>query len=239
MEREKAIFAWSGGKDSSLALYKILQEDQYEVVALLTTVNRELKRISMHGVRESLLEEQAKSIGIPLLKVWIDEASYEHYEKQMESTLLQAKAEGVTTVIFGDIFLEDLREYRERNLKKVNMKAYFPLWKKDTQSLIQEFIDLKFKTITCCVNDGFFDESFVGEVIDESFVKGLPENVDPCGENGEFHSFCFEGPLFKRTINFEKGEKVYKPLDEKYLEEAKPTKGFWYCELIPVSGYKI
>ena len=158
MEREKAIFAWSGGKDSSLALYKILQEDQYEVVALLTTVNRELKRISMHGVRESLLEEQAKSIGIPLLKVWIDEASYEHYEKQMESTLSQAKAEGVTTVIFGDIFLEDLREYRERNLKKVNMKAYFPLWKKDTQSLIQEFIDLKFKTITCCVNDGFFDE---------------------------------------------------------------------------------
>ena len=233
MEKEKAIFAWSGGKDSSLALYKILQEGKYEVVALLTTVNRELKRISMHGVRESLLKEQAKSIGIPLLKVWIDEASYEHYEKQMESTLLQAKSEGVTTVIFGDIFLEDLREYRENNLKKVNMKANFPLWKKDTQLLIQEFIDLKFKTITCCINDGFFDESFVGEVIDELFVNRLPKNVDPCGENGEFHTFCFDGPIFNYPINFQKGEKVYKPLDEQYVEEAKPTKGFWYCELIP------
>jgi len=233
MEKEKAIFAWSGGKDSSLALYKILQEGKYEVVALLTTVNRELKRISMHGVRESLLEEQAKSIGIPLLKVWIDEASYEHYEKQMETILLQTKSEGVTTVIFGDIFLEDLREYRENNLKKVNIKAYFPLWKKNTQLLIQEFIDLKFKTITCCINDGFFDESFVGEVIDELFVNRLPKNVDPCGENGEFHKFCFDGPIFNYPINFQKGEKVYKPLDEQYVEEAKPTKGFWYCELIP------
>lgn len=234
MGKEKAIFAWSGGKDSSLALYKTLQEGKYEIVALLTTLNRELKRISMHGVRQHLLEEQAKTIGIPLLKVWIDEASYTHYEKQMETALLEAKAQGVTTVIFGDIFLEDLREYRENNLKKVNMKAYFPLWKKDTHVLIQEFIDLKFKTITCCINDGFFDESFVGEIIDESFVTRLPKNVDPCGEYGEFHSFCFDGPLFKRAIHFKKGEKVYKPLDKELLEEASPTKGFWYCELIPM-----
>ena len=235
--KEKALFAWSGGKDSSYALHQIILEDKYEVMYLLTTLNHEFKRISMHGVREELLDIQSDAIGIPQLKVWLYEASYESYEKQMEEMLLKAKSEGIETVIFGDIFLEDLKEYREKNLEKVGMKAVFPLWKKDTSMLINDFINSGFKTITCCVNDAFFNEDWVGKEIDESFILNLPKNVDPCGENGEYHTFCYEGPIFKKKINFQLGEKIYKPLmiekEESCGVDAKvnPTKGFWYCEL--------
>ena len=235
--KTKALFAWSGGKDSSYALHQILLEGKYEVLYLLTTLNHEFKRISMHGVREELLDLQSDSIGIPQLKVWLYEASYESYEKQMEEMLLKAKSEGIETVIFGDIFLEDLKLYRENNLAKVGMKAVFPLWKKDTSVLIHDFIKDGFKTITCCVNDAFFNEDWVGKEIDECFIKDLPSTVDPCGENGEYHTFCYEGPIFKKKINFQLGEKIYKPLaiekDESCGVDAKenPTKGFWYCEL--------
>ena len=235
--KTKALFAWSGGKDSSYALNQIILEDKYEVLYLLTTLNHEFKRISMHGVREELLNLQSDAIGIPQLKVWLYEASYESYEKQMEEMLLKAKSEGIETVIFGDIFLEDLKEYREKNLEKIGMKAVFPLWKKNTSMLIHDFINSGFKTITCCVNDAFFNEDWVGKEIDESFIMNLPSNVDPCGENGEYHTFCYEGPIFKKKINFQLGEKIYKPLaiekEESCGVDAKvnPTKGFWYCEL--------
>jgi uncharacterized protein (TIGR00290 family) len=235
--KTKAIFAWSGGKDSSYALHQVLLEGKFEVVYLLTTLNFEFKRISMHGVREELLDLQSDSIGIPQLKVWLYEASYESYEKQMEEMLLKAKGEGIETVIFGDIFLEDLKLYREKNLEKVGMKAVFPLWKKDTSVLINDFIKSGFKTITCCVNDAFFNEDWVGKEIDISFIMNLPSTVDPCGENGEYHTFCYEGPIFKKEINFQLGEKIYKPLtiekEESCGVEANvnPTKGFWYCDL--------
>ena len=232
MEKIKAIFAWSGGKDSAYALHQVLREGKYEVMYLLTTLNKDLKRVSMHGVKEELLDIQALSIGIPLLKVWVSEDSFEDYETQMNNILLKAKEESIREVIFGDIFLEDLREYREKNMKKLGMKASFPLWKKDTLNLIGDFIDQGFQTITCCVNDAFFNEDEVGKLIDNYFLKHLPKGVDPCGENGEFHTFCFAGPIFKKEINFKVGEKVYKPLDEKYVED-KPnsTKGFWFVEL--------
>ncbi len=233
----KAIFAWSGGKDSSYALHQVLLEGKYEVIYLLTTLNHEFKRISMHGVREELLDLQAESIGIPQLKVWLYEASYESYEKQMEEMLLKAKSEGIETVIFGDIFLEDLRKYRENNLEKVGMKAIFPLWKRGTSELIQDFLNSGFKTITCCINDAYFNEDWVGKEIDESFILNLPKNVDPCGENGEYHTYCYDGPIFKNKINIQIGEKIYKPLEIKKDESCgvdtkeNPTKGFWYCEL--------
>ena len=235
--KTKAIFAWSGGKDSSYALHQVFLEGKYEIQYLLTTLNHEYKRISMHGVREELLDLQAESIGIPQLKVWLYEASYESYEKQMEEMLLKAKSEGIETVIFGDIFLEDLKEYRENNLAKVGMKAIFPLWKNDTSLLINDFINSGFKTITCCVNDAYFNEDWVGKKIDESFVLNLPSTIDPCGENGEYHTFCYDGPIFKKKINFQIGEKIYKTLllekEESCGVETKenPTKGFWYCEL--------
>ena len=226
----KAIFCWSGGKDSSLALYRIQQEKKYEVVYLLTTLNEKHKRISMHGVREELLDAQADVLDLPLLKVWVKEGTNSEYEQQMERTLLKVKAEGIEHVIFGDIFLQDLRAYRENNLAKVGMQAVFPLWNKDTLALIHEFLDLGFRTITCCTNDQYLGEEWVGKDINKQFVKDLPVIVDPCGENGEFHSFCYAGPIFKEPIEIIKGEKVYRPLEIKTLSSA--TKGFWFCELL-------
>lgn len=233
-QKEKAIFCWSGGKDSALALYKILLEDKFEIVALLTTLNAAFKRISMHGVREELLEQQALAIGLPLVKMYVNEGTNAEYEKEMEKLLLEYKAKGVTKVIFGDIFLEDLRTYRENNLSKVGLKAEFPLWNKNTSELIKEFLSLKFKTITCCVNDAYLSEDKVGVEINSEFIETLPKTVDPCGENGEYHTFCYDGPIFKTPIKFSKGEKVYKPLEINSVDSSK-TKGFWFCDLIALS----
>ncbi len=235
----KSIFCWSGGKDSSLALYEIQKQGEYEVRYLLTTLSEEFKRISMHGVREELLEAQAASIGIPLKKVYVGVNSNAEYEQKMEAMLLDLKAEGIEHVIFGDIFLEDLREYRENNLAKVGMKAVFPLWKRDTKGLINEFLQLGFRTVVCCVNDAFLGEKEVGVKIDAGFISSLPANVDPCGENGEFHTFCFDGPVFKSPIKFSVGEKVYRPLLPGVDVTLPPgeTKGFWYGDLTPIGGY--
>src|ERR1051325_7631102 len=144
---KKAIMCWSGGKDSAVCLYKVLQEKQYEVTYLLTTLNEKFKRVSMHGVREELLDEQARQIGIPLVKIYVSEGTNAEYERKMEETLLKFKKAGIEHVIFGDIFLEDLRKYRENNLAKVGMKGIFPLWKLDTTKLLKDFLFLKFKTI--------------------------------------------------------------------------------------------
>lgn len=231
--KAKAIFCWSGGKDSAFCLHKVLSEGMYDVKYLLTTINANFKRISMHGVRETLLDKQIASIGISSLKVYVTEGTNDEYEKEMASVLLKAKSEGIEHVIFGDIFLADLRAYREKNLAKVGMNAVFPLWQLDTTTLINNFITHKFKTIICCVNDGFLTEEWVGKVIDADFIKDLPMSVDPCGENGEYHTFCYDGPVFKSKIAFAVGAKVYKPLAVgDYLPESK-TRGFWYIDLIP------
>jgi uncharacterized protein (TIGR00290 family) len=215
----------------------VLQEDIFDVKYLLTTVNENFKRVSMHGVREELLDKQAESIGIPLLKVFVKEGTNDEYERQMEALLLKAKGEGIQLVVFGDIFLEDLRIYRENNLAKVGMKAVFPIWKMDTTFLINDFIAKEFKTITCCVNDGYLNEDWVGREIDLSFIKDLPKNVDACGENGEYHTFCYEGPIYKKKINFSIGEKIYKPLEIKTTDDLAytsntVTKGFWFVDMI-------
>ncbi|MGA2406834.1 MAG: diphthine--ammonia ligase [Bacteroidales bacterium] len=238
MNKPEAIFCWSGGKDSSYCLYKVLTEKWFDVEYLLTTVNDKFKRISMHGVREELLDKQAEFIGIPLLKVRVTEGTNNEYEKQMEIVLLKAKSEGINNVIFGDIFLEDLRVYRENNLAKLGMLGIFPLWKMDTTILINDFITGQFKTVICCTNDGYLGEEWVGREIDKSFIEQLPVNVDPCGENGEYHTFCYDAPLFKKKIDFTIGKKVYKPLEIKTEDILTPTnigtKGFWFCDLLPM-----
>ena len=241
MPQKKAIFCWSGGKDSAMALFSAIQSGEWEICYLLTTVNGHYRRISMHGVREELLEAQADSIGIPLLKVYTYEASNAEYEQKMEEAFVQGKNEGIEYVIFGDIFLEDLRAYRENHLAKLGMKAVFPLWKSDTGKLIQDFLQLGFATITCCVNNEILGEEYAGEMINQKFISQLPANVDPCGENGEFHSFCFDGPLFRRPVNFLIDQKVFRPLEisaHKKEDSAgrSKTKGFWYCELLPIMG---
>ena len=234
----KALFCWSGGKDSAYCLHKVLSEKLFDVVYLMTTVNDVFKRISMHGVREELLDKQVESIGIPAIKIRIKDGTHAEYEQLMRDALLKAKSDGVTHVIFGDIFLEDLRLYREENLKKVDLIGVFPLWKMDTKDLLEDFITKKFKTITCCINDGYFDKTWVGKEIDADFIKDLPPFVDPCGENGEYHTFCYDGPVFHKSINFTLGEKIYKPLeytfDDAVCKSPVKTKGFWYCDLISI-----
>ncbi|MDI9311146.1 MAG: diphthine--ammonia ligase [Limnohabitans sp.] len=238
----KAIFNWSSGKDSALALYKILQANEFEISSLLTSVNQHYNRISMHGVRTELLDKQAESLGLPLHKMEIPEMpTMEIYEDIMKQTLTNFKNQGVTHSIFGDIFLEDLRKYREDKLALTGFKGVFPLWKIDTTDLIQEFLDLGFKTIVTCVNEKYLDKSFAGRVIDEQFIKDLPENVDVCGENGEFHTFTFDGPIFSKPIEFEVGEVVYRKYEKPKstvsnsacdTDDTAFDYGFWYADLV-------
>jgi len=241
----KAIFNWSSGKDSALSLYKILQNPDYKIEYLLTSVNEQFQRISMHGVRVELLEAQAKSIDLPLKIMQIPEMpTMEVYETVMMHTLTELQKNGITHSVFGDIFLEDLRKYREDQLAKIGFEGVFPIWKIPSKELIDEFLQLGFKTIVVCVNERYLDKSFVGRIIDQNFINDLPENVDLCGENGEFHTFTFDGPIFSEPINFEVGEIVYrkyeKPKTEDLSETACDTSssdafdyGFWYCDLIP------
>lgn len=228
---KKAFFNWSGGKDSALALFYALQQEEIDIRYLFTSVNEGYKRISMHGVREVMLEQQAKAIGIELKKVYMPEfCPMETYDKIITQSLSAFKAEGIEHTFFGDIFLEDLREYRENQLKKTGVTALFPLWKRDTKELINEFIDLGFKTIVTCVSEKFLDKSFVGRVIDKDFVRDLPKNVDPCGENGEFHTFVFDGPIFNESVDFTIGEKTYKKYENS--EDPHLENGFWFCDIL-------
>ena len=239
----KSFFNWSGGKDSSLALYHALRDNTFSIEKLLTNVNNQHRRVSMHGVREELLRQQANAIGIPLQELILpDQPSMLEYEEQMMQTMRQLQEEKFTHSLFGDIFLEDLKAYREAQLAKVAMTAVFPLWKRNTTNLIHEFIDLGFKTIVVCVKSDLLHESFAGRIIDKDFLSDLPANVDPCGENGEFHTFVFDGPIFKKPVSFKTGEKVFREYKAPENERdktfdntpAKPsTMGFWFCDLLP------
>lgn len=246
MAREKVVFCWSGGKDSALALNRLLNDGRYEIVSLLTTCNEHFQRVSMHGVRLELLDAQARAIGLPLEKVFMSQrSSNEEYERKMSAALMAHKARGVTSCVFGDIFLEDLRRWREQNLARAGLRGIFPIWKMDSCELIQEFISLGFGSVICCVNDAYLDENAVGKNIDAAFIASLPASVDPCGENGEFHSFAFAGPIFKQPVKFTLGEKVYRPVEQTHpsahpspicpLPGARATKGFWFCDLLPVN----
>lgn len=225
----KTYFNWSSGKDSALALYTLLKEKNYSIDYLLTSVNAHHNRVSMHGLRRSLLEQQLKSIGIPYGTVELPEQpSNEQYRQLMKEKVEQLKAQGFTHTAFGDIFLEDLRVYREQQLHTLGIETVFPLWKRNTRELMKEFIASGFKTIVVCVNAQVLDRSFAGRIIDEQFINDLPEGIDPCGENGEFHTFCFEGPLFKHPVNFSLGETVLKE-----YEQGDIKTGFWFTDLLP------
>lgn len=208
-EREPVLFCWSGGKDSAMALHALLQDPQVRVVALLTTVTEGYDRISMHGVRRELLQRQAQSIGLPLHEVFIPpECVNSIYEARMEAALRNYFEKGVRRVAFGDIFLEDLRAYREKNLGRIGMTAVFPIWKRDSRELIDSFHAHGFRSIAVCVNPKVLDRTFAGRELDASFFADLPAHADCCGENGEFHTFAFDGPIFKEAIRFQLGERV-------------------------------
>jgi len=236
MSKIKTYFNWSSGKDSALALYHLLQDERYSVDELITTVNSHFNRVSMHGLRKELLISQTNAINIKSSLIELPEMpSMEVYEQKMLEIVSRLKNEAFTHSAFGDIFLEDLRVYREAQLAKQDLKAVFPIWKRDTKELLNEFLDLGFKTIIVCANSKYFNEDFVGTVIDKHFIENLPEGVDPCGENGEFHTFCFDGPIFKNPIPFTIGEKVYREYDNPNTDDSvcKSDKyGVWYCDLI-------
>jgi uncharacterized protein (TIGR00290 family) len=218
---EDVLFCWSGGKDSAMALHALQSVQSHRVTALLTTVTEQFDRISMHGVRRVLLERQAESIGLPLHAVLIPPQCVNViYEERMNEALSTHLARGVQRVAFGDIFLEDLRAYRERNLAQIGMEALFPIWKRDSRELARDFVRLGFQAITVCVDPRVLDPSFAGRVLNETFFADLPPGVDPCGENGEFHTFVFDGPVFQKPIQFVTAEKVLRD-------------GFYFCDLLP------
>lgn len=219
-EPEPILVCWSGGKDSAMALHALLQQKCFRVTGLLTTVTEGFERISMHGVRRELLQRQAESIGLPLQEVRIPPQCVNPiYEARMEAAMRMARAQGVRRVAFGDIFLEDLRAYREKNLAKLGMEAIFPIWKRDTRELAQTFVSEAFRARTVCIDPRVLERSFVGMELTEEFFRRLPPNADPCGENGEFHTFVYDGPIFRRPIKCKTGDVVERD-------------GFIFCDLL-------
>lgn len=217
---EPVRFCWSGGKDSAMALHALLQKEDVRVTGLLTTVTEGYERVSMHGVRVELLRRQAESIGLPLEEVRIPPQCVNPiYEARMESAMLRAREQGIRKIAFGDIFLEDLRAYRESNLAKVGMEAIFPIWKRDTRELARSFISLGFRARTACIDPRVLDRGFAGRELTAGFFAELPSNADPCGENGEFHTFVFDGPIFKKSVKCRAGEVVERD-------------GFVFCDLL-------
>jgi uncharacterized protein (TIGR00290 family) len=207
-----------------MALHTLLRLPDVSIVALLTTVTETYDRISMHGVRRELLVQQAQSIGLPLHEVRIPPQCVNPvYEARMEEAMRVHYDAGVRSVAFGDIFLEDLRAYREKNLARIGMTALFPIWKRDTRELIRSFHAARFRAIAACIDPKVLDRSFAGRELDDAFFRDLPAGVDPCGENGEFHTFVFDGPIFRNPISVRAGE---------ILERDS----FIYCDLLPAAA---
>lgn len=209
--KRKTLMSWSSGKDSALALHKLLQKPEYEVVGLFTTINREVDRVTMHGVRVELLKAQAESIGLPIEIIELpDPCTNDEYENIMERFLEKIKANNIECMAFGDLYLEDIRKYREAQLKDTGIQAIFPIWGSPTDELSNTLIEDGFKTVISCVDSKQIPEAFAGKNYDHSFLDSLPETADPCGENGEFHSFVYDCPMFKKAIKITVGETIYK-----------------------------
>jgi uncharacterized protein (TIGR00290 family) len=220
--KERVVLSWSGGKDSSMAAYQLLASQKFEIAALMTTVTEDFDRISMHGVRRELLERQAESLGIPLYKVMIpQDCPNEIYEARMREAFEHFKSRGITNIAFGDLFLADVKQYRDERLAQAGMAGLYPIWMRDTEELVRSFIGLGFKAILACVDTQAIDASFAGREIDESLLRDLPQSADPCGEHGEYHSFVYDGPIFKKPIGCRAGD------------TAMRSARFNYCDIVP------
>jgi len=219
MNERPVLVSWSGGKDSCVALYEVQKTRRVE--ALLTTITRDFDRISMHGVRRALLAQQAESLGMRLREIAISKgAGNDEYEAAMGAAFAAYRARGIVEVVFGDLFLADIRAYRDALLARHGMSGIYPVWGRDTASFIRDFLAQGFRAAVVCVDPKKLDPSFAGRVIDERFLSELPRDVDPCGENGEFHTFVFDGPNFHRPIPFTFGDVVLRD-------------GFWFADLLP------
>ncbi len=222
---EAALVSWSGGKDCALAMYEALVSGDYDIVGLLTTVTEDSDRLYLHDIRHTLIEKQARALGLPWEKVTLfAHASNADYEPPLVETLRRCQDAGVTTIIFGDIFREDLRQYRAFNCAKLGLKAIFPLWHKDNLQLMWTFISLGFKGIVTSINLGRLDDSFVGRPIDRQFLLDFPHTANVCGEWGEYHTFVYDGPIFERPVLFTVGDTC---------ERADQFHDFKFCDLLP------
>lgn len=229
----KAVFNWSGGKDSALALYKIMKDRRYEVVSLLTTVDSSNGRSSMHGIPLELLEKQAESIGLPLYVVpLLPDGVLAGYEEAMEKAVKHFKAEGVTHFVFGDIFLHDVRKYRERQLSPLDMEVVEPLWGPSTKEIMGEFLDSGLKTVIVAVNASILGREYLGKELDRELVASFPENTDPCGENGEYHTFCYDGEIFRYPIRFAFGEPQSHSYKARLDTGDEIVTDYWFADLV-------
>jgi uncharacterized protein (TIGR00290 family) len=220
MPDKPVILAWSGGKDSALTFHQLIKTGR-KIAGLLTTVTEGYDRISMHGVRRSLLERQAKALGCPLNITHIpQQCGNEEYEKRMAASLEVYLKKGIETVAFGDLFLEDIRAYRENQMKQAGMKGLFPIWDFETHHLARQFIESGFRAVLVCVDTEQLSRDFAGREYDEDLLRDLPEEVDPCGENGEFHTFVYDGPIFDEPVRIKRGEELLR--DDRFM----------YCDLL-------
>ena len=207
--RDKVIVAWSGGKDAAHSLYELKCREDVEIASLLTTVTEGFDRISMHGVRRSLLQEQARALGYALEEIVIPQScTNDIYEQRMRQSLEKFQQQGISSAVFGDLFLEEVRAYREERMSRIGMRCIFPLWGNPTAETARRFINLGFRAIAVCVDTQTLSSEFAGREYDESFLKDLPAGVDPCGENGEFHTFVYDGPVFSKPVQVKRGEIV-------------------------------
>lgn len=224
MTKVPIVMCWSGGKDSALALAALLASEEYEVKGLLTTVTEGYDRISMHGVRRELLEAQAAVLGLPLQQILIPPACINDiYQQRMRDACLAYKARGIHHMAFGDLFLEDIRAYRDKMLAQVEMTGVYPIWGLDTENLARDFIKRGFKAILCCTDPKQINPEFCGRDFDEPLLADLPATCDPCGEKGEFHTFVHEAPIFRASIPCTKGKAVLRD-------------NFWFCDIIPAGN---
>jgi uncharacterized protein (TIGR00290 family) len=207
--KRKTLMSWSSGKDSAWALYQLQKNPEIDLVGLFCTVNKEFNRVAMHGVRVELLQKQADSIGLPLEIIEIPyPCSNSDYENIMGAFVKKAKQDKIEHFAFGDLYLEDIRNYREEKLKDSGIKAIFPIWGIPTNELSREMINCGLRTVITCIDPRQTPKEFAGKEFNDSFLDSLPETIDPCGENGEFHSFVFDGPMFKEQINIVVGDIV-------------------------------
>ena len=206
-ETERAALSFSGGKDSVLALHYVLKESRYKVDYLFVSISRLYQRVSMHGIRKELITRQGMALGIRTRKMYLPEnISMEMYQKIMEAEMQLMKERGIHTMIFGDIFLEDLKQYREEQLNSIGMKAVFPLWKMDTVELYKTFVTLGYKAKIVSVNLKKLGKEFLGKELSLELLKEFPKGIDVCGENGEFHTFVYDGEIFQHPVSFKSGE---------------------------------
>jgi len=230
--KNKAVFNWSGGKDSALALSKVLKEQQYEIVSLLTTVNRDSRRSTMHAIPETLLQKQADSIGIPLYTVDLTpQGNMTDYEDAMQKAVSHFKELGVNHFIFGDIFLHDVKSYREKQLQPYNITVVEPLWNKGSHEVMNDFLASELKTIIVTTTADILDSSFIGRHIDESFIADLPAGMDICGENGEYHTFCYDGDIFSYPVPYSLGEPEKRTYSFKQDDGSIKEYSYWFANL--------